>query len=307
MSEPVAAVYLNPSRRASSTADASRPAGRTASANRSFGLALRSTGRFERGGVASSNPLTHIVRRGENLCRDCENALRSTGADPSEREVYLAAQRVAKANGLRDADFILTGQTLDLSVLRVQGQPPRAVGGAAPNLKASSPSSARTAALLQRLAALTDRASRVSESAKTSSMVSGVVDGPTRLSSGFGMRRDPFTGRRQHHDGIDLAAAIGTNVYPAMAGTVTFSGWRSGYGRAVIVEHGNGIETRYAHNAKNHVRVGERVTTGTQIADVGSSGRSTGPHLHFEVRKNGRPIDPEPYLSRTPLQVAQAR
>ncbi|NIA16383.1 MAG: peptidoglycan DD-metalloendopeptidase family protein [Nitrospiraceae bacterium] len=304
MSEPVTAIYFDPSRRVSRATPPSRPV----SASRLFGRALRSAGESEHLAKSEPAPLTHIVQRGENLCRVSEKALRSAGANPTKREVYLAAQKVARANGLRDANFILAGQTLDLSVLRLEENLPQAVGGPAPKAAAvSTTSSTRAAALLQRLSALAARASQPSQAAKSSEVSAWIVDGPTRVTSGYGMRNDPFSNRRQRHDGIDLAAAMGTNVYPAMAGTVTFSGWRSGYGRTVIVKHTNGLETRYAHNAKNYVRAGDLVTARTRIADVGSSGRSTGPHLHFEARRNGRPIDPEPYLSRPPIQLAQAR
>jgi murein DD-endopeptidase MepM/ murein hydrolase activator NlpD len=123
------------------------------------------------------------------------------------------------------------------------------------------------------------------------------VNAPTRLTSGFGARRDPFTKRKDFHDGLDLAAPSGSDIHPLMEGTVTFSGWKSGYGRVVIVDHGDGIETLYGHNAKNLVAAGQQVDEKTVLGHVGSSGRSTGPHLHLEVRQNGKAIDPIAYLS----------
>ena len=133
---------------------------------------------------------------------------------------------------------------------------------------------------------------------QTGSPWSSTLGGPARLSSGYGYRRDPFTGRRAFHKGVDLAAPTGTEIFPVKAGKVEFSGWQRGYGRVVIVRHDDTTETVYAHNNKNLVSKGMRVAAGQQIAEVGSMGRSTGPHLHFEVRRNGRAIDPMPYLKQ---------
>jgi murein DD-endopeptidase MepM/ murein hydrolase activator NlpD len=130
--------------------------------------------------------------------------------------------------------------------------------------------------------------------------------GSTRLTSGFGMRKDPFTGSLQHHDGVDIAAPQGTKVFPHKAGRVAFSGWDGGYGKVVKIHHDDGTETRYGHASALLVQPGQRVTQETAIAKVGSTGRSTGPHLHFEIRVNGRPVDPVPYLKGDPVQVASA-
>lgn len=98
------------------------------------------------------------------------------------------------------------------------------------------------------------------------------------------------------HDGIDIAAAIGTNVRAFMGGKVSFSGWQDGYGNLVILDHGNGLKTYYGHNSKLLVKVGQTVDTSAIIAKSGNTGRSTGPHIHFEVRKNENPVNPLPYL-----------
>ncbi|MCC6486882.1 MAG: peptidoglycan DD-metalloendopeptidase family protein [Candidatus Hydrogenedentes bacterium] len=135
---------------------------------------------------------------------------------------------------------------------------------------------------------------------------SKVLGGPARLTSKYGMRTDPFTGRPQFHQGLDIAAKSGTQIYPSMPGKVTFSGWRPGYGKMVIVEHPNGLHTVYGHASKNLVKAGDVVTTDTAIALVGSTGRATGPHLHFEVRKNDVPVDPLPLFNGDSLHVAQA-
>ncbi|MEM6972025.1 MAG: peptidoglycan DD-metalloendopeptidase family protein [Pseudomonadota bacterium] len=117
-----------------------------------------------------------------------------------------------------------------------------------------------------------------------------------RLTSGFGPRRDPFRGRRSQHDGIDIAAPTGTPIYASADGVVTFSGWQRGYGRTIIVRHAFGFETLYAHLSKSRVEVGQRVSVEDRIGDMGNTGRSTGPHLHYEVRLNGRAIDPKIFI-----------
>ena len=119
-------------------------------------------------------------------------------------------------------------------------------------------------------------------------------------SSPFGPRRDPFHGGGRMHKGVDFAARPGTEIVAVAAGVVTWSGRKSGYGWAVEIGHADGYTTLYGHNQRNLVKVGDLVQRGQIIALVGSTGRSTGPHLHFEVKKNGLPIDPASYIARTP-------
>ena len=118
-----------------------------------------------------------------------------------------------------------------------------------------------------------------------------------RVSSIFGNRKDPFTGRLAFHPGIDFAAPQGTTVVSAGAGTVSFVGQISGYGNVVEVTHDGGIITRYGHLSAFLVKEGDPVSTGSAIARVGSTGRSTGPHLHFEVRRSDNAVDPARYLN----------
>lgn len=118
-----------------------------------------------------------------------------------------------------------------------------------------------------------------------------------RTTSGFGLRVHPVTGEERLHSGIDLAAPTGTPIAAAAAGTVTFAGPRGGYGNLVIVDHGDGTETRYAHQDSLAVVVGQVVAAGEVVGTVGSTGRSTGPHLHFEVRRHGEPVDPAHLLA----------
>jgi murein DD-endopeptidase MepM/ murein hydrolase activator NlpD len=119
------------------------------------------------------------------------------------------------------------------------------------------------------------------------------------ISSYFGQRTDPFTGKPAIHNGIDFAGKEGTNVIAVAGGVVTWTGTKSGYGEMVEISHGDGFITRYAHNKQNLVVAGDVVRKGEPIGIMGSSGRSTGAHVHFEVYKHGRPVDPSSYVRRT--------
>lgn len=118
----------------------------------------------------------------------------------------------------------------------------------------------------------------------------------TRISSYYGYRIHPITGTRKLHTGVDFAAASGSKCVAAGAGTVIYAGWYSGYGNTVIIDHGGGISTLYAHNSSLTVSKGTKVSKGQQIAKIGSTGNSTGPHCHFEVRVNGKHTNPMSYL-----------
>lgn len=120
------------------------------------------------------------------------------------------------------------------------------------------------------------------------------------MSSRYGQRTDPFTGRIAWHGGIDFAGKMGTKIKAVASGVVTWSDDRYGYGKLVEINHGNGYKTRYAHCAELKVNVGDIVRKGDVVALMGSTGRSTGPHVHFEVYKNGRSVDPAAYIHRTP-------
>ncbi|KEJ90227.1 M23 family metallopeptidase [Sulfitobacter donghicola] len=122
------------------------------------------------------------------------------------------------------------------------------------------------------------------------------VQNAFRFTSKFGFRRDPKTGGRRMHNGVDFAAGLGTPLYATADGVVTHAGWGSGYGRLVKIQHEFGIETRYAHMSKMRVKVGQRVSRGDRIGDMGASGRVTGVHLHYEVRVGGKPVNPMIYI-----------
>lgn len=116
------------------------------------------------------------------------------------------------------------------------------------------------------------------------------------ISSHFGVRHHPVTGVKSFHTGLDIRASMGTVVRATADGIVSFSGWSGGNGHIVVIEHGHGFSTAYAHNKENFVKVGQTVKKGQQIAASGSTGMSTGPHLHYEVWRSGKQIDPQQFL-----------
>lgn len=116
-----------------------------------------------------------------------------------------------------------------------------------------------------------------------------------KTASGYGVRVDPIYKTTKFHEGMDFSANIGTPIYATGNGTVTKAGWQSGYGRVVVINHGYGYETLYAHMNKINVRVGQKVTRGEVIGEVGNTGKSTGPHLHYEVHVKGRVVNPVNY------------
>ncbi len=125
------------------------------------------------------------------------------------------------------------------------------------------------------------------------------------VSSGFGNRADPFTGQIAFHEGVDIAAKLGSSIRAMADGVVSFVGEKPQYGRTVEITHAQGLLTRYAHTLSLLVKVGDKVSRGDAIALVGSSGRSTGPHVHVEVLREGRPVNPAVYLRQSTLKLAQ--
>lgn len=334
----------------------------------------------------------HRVAPGENLTRIVRDHLAARGGSPTNQAVYDGVAAVARANGLKNANLIHPGQSLDLSVLNGASSATQSaeLPRVAPPAFRPVPPTARTAPLVESTpledpvipapataspsAAPTDglRDSGLTRSeapikvtaaaqpapepiqlaaspvvreprgasggpgpepsdaamalqrvlnrtANALSVLKGLVnhdghhhdeagpwaqilDGKARISSEYGMRKDPFNGERAFHGGIDLAVKRGTPITALKDGVVTFSGWKGGYGNTVIVAHEGGLETMYSHAARTHVNEGDTVKAGALLADVGSTGRSTGPHLHFEVRKNGEAVNPLPYLKAAPTR-----
>jgi murein DD-endopeptidase MepM/ murein hydrolase activator NlpD len=127
------------------------------------------------------------------------------------------------------------------------------------------------------------------------------------LTSGFGVRMDPISGEGAYHAGVDLSVPTGTPVRAAANGIVLSAGWGTGYGKLIVVGHGGGIETYYAHLAEIQVIVGQQLHRGQIIATVGASGHTTGPHLHYEIRLGGHPVNPYPYLEKSARTIFMAQ
>lgn len=124
---------------------------------------------------------------------------------------------------------------------------------------------------------------------------------PGEVSSGFGFRHSPFSGRRHQHTGLDVAVEYRSPVRATANGTVVFAGYKGAYGRAIMIDHGNGMQTLYAHLSSISVTAGEKVCRGQGIGLVGMTGKTTGPHVHYEVRIKGEPVDPMPYAQLASL------
>ncbi|NCP19500.1 MAG: peptidoglycan DD-metalloendopeptidase family protein [Erythrobacter sp.] len=159
------------------------------------------------------------------------------------------------------------------------------------------------------------RFERLGLSLSRMAMLEATLDGVPQLrptdtpaaNSSYGYRRDPFTGRAAMHRGLDFRGPMGAPIYATARGTVTFVGRKGGYGNIVEISHGRGLLTRYAHMSRFEAKVGDRVEAGTVIGAIGSTGRSTGPHLHFEVRVNGTAVNPRTFLELAPDVLKKAR
>lgn len=168
---------------------------------------------------------------------------------------------------------------------------------------------------LQRVAGLDPRFERLGLSlARMNALMQGIEGIPqvlpaslAAMSSGFGYRRDPFTGDAAMHSGLDFRGPVGAPIHAAAKGTVSFVGQKSGYGNVVEVSHGHGLVTRYAHMSRFAAKPGQQVDAGAVIGAIGNTGRSTGPHLHFEVRHYDRPLNPRLFLERAPDVLEEIR
>lgn len=219
--------------------------------------------------VAKARSDVYTVRRGDTLSEIVHDRLQRVGQRASGTELYARVREVAQANGLTNPDVIAVGQSIDLGVLDGRGG---MAGAVQPQRSAPTP-----------IAQVFSEPSHA---------LHHIVPGQTRISSPFGPRQDPFSGDLREHRGIDIAARRGTPIFPVADGVVVHSGRQGGHGKTVIVRHNDGSETLYAHADSLLVSEGERVRTTDKLGLVGSTGRSTGPHLHFEYRRDGVPIDP---------------
>ena len=176
------------------------------------------------------------------------------------------------------------------------GAPPKAAaGGPFVPLRPPKPGASAFDRQLYRInlaRAQIDRLNRVLVDVPVRKPVPGEID----MSSPFGVRTDPFLGRPAMHTGLDLRGETGEPVYATAAGKIASAGREGGYGNMVEIDHGNGLSTRYGHLSEIDVKVGQIVRIGQAIGKIGSTGRSTGPHLHYETRINGEPVNPQKFL-----------
>ena len=168
--------------------------------------------------------------------------------------------------------------------------------GAIDMSKVAAPTQTGEDAQFKQLFAQWDNLDRATPAATSVSVPSRMPLDNTKLTSDYGMRTHPVPGGRRNHKGVDLAAPVGTPIYATGDGVVIFAGRQGAYGNLIKIEHELGVETNYAHLSKIGVKVGQRVSQGDPIGDIGSTGRSTGPHLHYEVRMKGRAVDPMSFI-----------
>lgn len=219
----------------------------------------------------ASGPAIHTIAAGDTLW----DVARSAG-------VSVAA--LAAANGVSERSILRLGRVLRIPA---RGMVPAhtAARAAGPGVHAAPEGAGVTAAVTRTSPAPAARRPALRWPS------AGII------TSRFGWRISPIFGRREFHTGMDIATRYGSPVVAARSGIVRFVGWMSGYGRLVVLDHGGGIETSYSHLSAALVNPGERVAAGQVIGRIGNSGWSTGPHLFFEVRRNGVPVDPARYLN----------
>ena len=247
--------------------------------------------------IAQANRLADpdLILAGQSL--DLRALYRDDGATVAQAELPPAAHSAATAPPVarnvppdeESSDFVL--------------DPPRAIASAAiPSITRGASAAYKSTEVpvvnveLQETTQPAFRPEVVSERLPVLSPWRVIVDGRARLTSEFGRRNDPITGEPGEHHGIDIAAARGTDIRPLRSGEVVVSEFTPSYGNVVVVRHDDDTETLYGHNAENFVAVGDKVSPETVIATVGSTGRSTAPHVHFELRQNGKPVNPIPHL-----------
>jgi murein DD-endopeptidase MepM/ murein hydrolase activator NlpD len=224
------------------------------------------------------------------LTRALEQTKRDLQLATEEREKLAVRLAAPAVTAFAQIERVLTAAGVDVKRMLTQFTVTAGTGG--PLIAASAGHHAATPMSLEKLAALRMLIKELPVSAPLERY---------ELSSSFGVRSDPITGHSSQHAGIDLKAPYLSPVYATAKGVVTYSGYRRGYGKVVEIDHGNGISTLYAHLHRQTVSVSQRVAAHSQIGFLGSTGRSTGPHVHYEVLVNGEPQDPEKFLGLTNL------
>jgi murein DD-endopeptidase MepM/ murein hydrolase activator NlpD len=215
----------------------------------------------------------------------------------SRQEHLLAQLEDASRGSLSQLDELFVGSDIDLEAILKQTRRDYTGRGGGPVEEGDDEASAIDPGQGERVAALMTDVERVSlMRVAIDRMPFGMPTRGARITSGFGPRRDPYRRSTRMHNGMDFAAPRGTPIYSTGEGVVTFSGRQSGYGIVVKIRHAFGFETVYAHLSKSRVTVGQRVERGDRIADMGSTGRSTGNHLHYEVRIDGKPVNPSKFI-----------
>ena len=236
-----------------------------------------------------------VGERADRIFSTVTLSLKSIERDQIEKIQGLAADAFETASRI--------GDTLKSAGLPAPAINDSAVGG--PFIKPTDPNAFEAS-----LDDLDEALTVLDEARKHARSLPLAIPAPgAEMTSGFGTRSDPFLRRPAFHSGLDFRTPTGTPIYTAGAGTVISAGRNGGYGNMIEIDHGNGLTTRYAHLSRILVKKGTRVAAGSVIGKAGSTGRSTGPHLHYEVRRNGKPLNPARFvkLSReiTPLLVSR--
>ena len=227
-----------------------------------------------------------LTQQAEHLRIEHENQRLRAENDKQRQELQNLNNRVDAVEDTSRKLAEVSGVPKEEQTVRGQGGPAHPVDSAA-----------ALAALVAKTARLEHELHAYEELLRERGMTPSIWPVSGRLESGLGGRRNPFGGRGyEYHEGQDIDAAYGTSVMVTAGGKVTIAGWQRGYGNVVYIDHGSGLSTRYGHLSKIDVSVGQAVTRGQTIGLVGSTGRSTGPHLHYEVRINNQPVDPRQYL-----------
>lgn len=233
--------------------------------------------------------------------------------DENIRQSALISEKSAEINELKEQENVINSKIND--VMNKYRELTNSVVSRSGDVRSDRPGAANTQTIIKDMNELRSLITVMNETRNTQSQslevmketeekLAAYMDAmptikPTagRISSYFGGRRDPFQNRSKFHEGMDFAAPSGQSIKASASGTVVFSGYSSGYGYNIIINHGNKLSTLYGHCSKLLSKKGQKVKKGEVIAKVGNSGRSTGPHLHFEVRINGEPVDPLKYLT----------